>query len=102
MDGFEEEESINEELMEFAIRESVQDACRVPQTSRYEPGRIVQMTRLSFKYGKAKNAFCFSLIRKKPNTEVFLKIMTAIHKGGAKKKFQIQVQLNCLVAGSRE
>ncbi|XP_075886359.1 ankyrin repeat and SOCS box protein 15b isoform X2 [Nelusetta ayraudi] len=52
MDDFEEEESINEELMEFAIRESVQDACRVPQTNR-----------------------------KEPNTEVSLKIMAAIHKG---------------------
>lgn len=48
MDDFEEEESINEELMEFAIRESVQDACRVPQTNRYEPGLIVQTTHLSF------------------------------------------------------
>lgn len=57
MDDFEEEESINEELMEFAIRESVQDACRVPQTNRYEPGLIVQTTHPSFKYGKAKNIF---------------------------------------------
>lgn len=48
MDDFEEEESINEELMEFAIRESVQDACRVPQTNRYESGLIVQTTHLSF------------------------------------------------------
>lgn len=90
MDGFEEEESINEELMEFAIRESVQDAWRVPQTNRYEPGRIVQMTHLSFKYGKAKHVFCFSLIR---NSKVFLKIITAIHHGRAKKNSKSRFNL---------
>lgn len=57
MEDFEEEESINEELMEFAIRESVQDACRVPQTNRYKPGLIVQTTHPSFKHSKAKNVF---------------------------------------------
>lgn len=35
----------------------------------------------SFKGGKAKTLFCFTLIRKEPNDKVFLKIMAAIHKG---------------------
>lgn len=38
MDDF-DQEAINEELIEFAIRESIQDACKAPcplQTNRYE------------------------------------------------------------------
>nr|XP_046234950.1 ankyrin repeat and SOCS box protein 15b isoform X1 [Scatophagus argus] len=53
MDDF-EQEGINEELIEFAIRESIQDAYKVP---------------------------CSIGNRKEPNSDTFVKIMEAIHKG---------------------
>nr|XP_046234951.1 ankyrin repeat and SOCS box protein 15b isoform X2 [Scatophagus argus] len=52
MDDF-EQEGINEELIEFAIRESIQDAYKVP---------------------------CSIGNRKEPNSDTFVKIMEAIHK----------------------
>lgn len=46
MDDF-EQEGINEELIEFAIRESIQEAHKLPcssQTNRYERVQIVYMS----------------------------------------------------------
>ncbi|XP_070785243.1 ankyrin repeat and SOCS box protein 15b [Enoplosus armatus] len=54
MDDF-EQEGINEELIEFAIRESIQDASKLPCSIQTH--------------------------RKEPNSEDFIKIMAAIHKG---------------------
>ncbi|TKS90670.1 Ankyrin repeat and SOCS box protein 15 [Collichthys lucidus] len=50
-----EQDGINDELIEFAIRESIQDAYKLPHSIRTN--------------------------RKAPNSEDFLKIMAAIHKG---------------------
>ncbi|TMS03111.1 Ankyrin repeat and SOCS box protein 15 [Larimichthys crocea] len=50
-----EQEGINDELIEFAIRESIQDAYKLPHSIQTN--------------------------RKAPNSEDFLKIMAAIHKG---------------------
>ncbi|XP_040885612.1 ankyrin repeat and SOCS box protein 15b [Toxotes jaculatrix] len=54
MDDF-EQEGINEELIEFAIRESIQDTYKLPCS--------------------------FQTNRKQPNSENFIQIMSAIHKG---------------------
>ncbi|XP_071359032.1 ankyrin repeat and SOCS box protein 15b isoform X2 [Trachinotus anak] len=53
MDDF-DQEGINEEMIEFAIRESIQDAYKPPCSSQTN--------------------------RKDPNSEAFMKIMSAIHK----------------------
>lgn len=48
MDDF-EQEGINEELIEFAIRESIQDAYKQPcsvQTNRYEGVQTVHMSKV--------------------------------------------------------
>ncbi|KAM7367081.1 hypothetical protein PAMP_015006 [Pampus punctatissimus] len=50
-----EQEGINEELIEFAIRESIQDSYKLP--------------------------YSLQVNRKEPNSEDFMKIMAAIHKG---------------------
>ncbi|XP_070709857.1 ankyrin repeat and SOCS box protein 15b isoform X2 [Pempheris klunzingeri] len=71
MDDF-EQEGINEELIEFAIRESIQDAYKLPCPIKTN--------------------------RKEPNSEDFMKIMAAIHKGDV---YTLQ-KLTGLVSAFRE
>ncbi|XP_044041428.1 ankyrin repeat and SOCS box protein 15b isoform X2 [Siniperca chuatsi] len=68
MDDF-EQEGINEELIEFAIRESIQDAYKLPCS--------VQTN------------------RKEANSESFMKIMAAIHKGNV---YALQELSGCVSA----
>ncbi|KAI3366773.1 hypothetical protein L3Q82_009445, partial [Scortum barcoo] len=85
MDDF-EQEGINEELIEFAIRESMQDAYKLPcciQTHRYERVQTVSKVLLLkwFWMGLAEGTSLWVQIRKEPNSEDFMKITAAIHKG---------------------
>ncbi|KAM9328290.1 ankyrin repeat and SOCS box protein 15b [Pholidichthys leucotaenia] len=64
-----EQEGINEELIEFAIRESIQDAYKLPCSTHIN--------------------------RKQPNILEFMKIMAAIHKGDVAA---LQQQSGCVTA----